>query len=406
MGVEHTLRHDAFGRRREARERDLGERLLVDGVVDRLADADVVERLLQHVEADIALDDRLAHGDVELGIGLKRRRLLVGQREGEVRFAGLQHGGAGVVFRHRFPGDGIDLRKTLLPIAVELPALDEVGLLPVLEHERAGADWMEGDVLAAPFGERRRRDHRRRGMGEGVDERAERLLEGDLDGMGSNRFDLGDTVELVDTQQPVLAVGNAVEIDLDGFGVEIGAVVELDALAQLERIDEAVVGDRVALGEHRCHLEVLVELEQALVESLGDRGRQRRVGVVGIERLRLAADGEDDAAGGERAARHGDAAERHQPGEVAHDLQSSGESGFHQTAPLLGGWSGRTVQLPKAPTACLATKWPGVTSWSGSTTGSSPSARIGLGRSSAASSRRPWRRAGSATGTAAMSLRV
>src|SRR3546814_9458877 len=46
-------------------------------------------------------------------------------------------------------------------------------------------------------------------------------------------------------------------------------------------VGQAVGRDVVAFGQHRLDLQVLVELEQAFVERLGDGRGQRGVGVVG-----------------------------------------------------------------------------------------------------------------------------
>src|SRR5439155_8368086 len=76
------------------------------------------------------------------------------------------------------------------------------------------------------------------------------------------------------------------------------AVVELDALAELEGVGEPVLRDRgEALGQRRYRLVVVVERVEALVdvvrEGLGDAGG----GPVGVQRRRLAqvADAEDAA---------------------------------------------------------------------------------------------------------------
>jgi hypothetical protein len=79
----------------------------------------------------------------------------------------------------------------------------------------------------------------------------------------------------------------ALQVELDGFRVERLAVVELDALAQLEGVRLAVVGDLVALGEHRHYLAVLVDVDEPVV----DAGHHLPVHVgarqVGVELRRL-----------------------------------------------------------------------------------------------------------------------
>ncbi|MDT4843591.1 hypothetical protein FQZ97_775250 [compost metagenome] len=241
-------RHHALGRHGVASKGHLGERVLVDRVVDGLAHLGVVERLDRGVQAQVALDNRRRRDQLDLGAVLQHRGLLERDAEGKVRLAGLHDGRARVVVDHRLPGDAVDLRVAGLPVAGELLALQVIGLLPLDELERAGADRVEGNLLAVLL-QRGRRDHHRRRMRQHVDERRERLLQRDLDG-----------------------------------GIEGGAVVELDALLQLDGIDQAILADVIAVGQHVDQLHVLVHAEQALVERFAGRLRQRVVRVVRVQR--------------------------------------------------------------------------------------------------------------------------
>ncbi len=120
-------------------------------------------------------------------------------------------------------------------------------------------------------------------MRELVDERGERRLQRDAGGVVVDDFGLGDIVVVQAVALELVGgIGHAVEIRLHRVGLELGAVVELDALLELDGVDQPVLAHRVALGEHRDQLHVLVEAVQALVERLGHRLRQRVVGVVGI----------------------------------------------------------------------------------------------------------------------------
>ena len=227
-----------------------------------------------------------------------------------MRLARLHDSRARVVVDDRLPGDGVDLRITFFPVAVEFRDLEVVGLLPFDELERAGANGVEGDVLAAVLLQRRRADHHRRGMRELGDERRERRLQRNARRVIVDDLGLGDVVVVqAIALEVIFGVGHAIEVRLDRIGLEVGAVVELDALFQLDRIDESVLADLVALGEHGDHLHVLVEPIHALVEGLGHRLRQGVVGVVGIGRGEGRGDGEDDVLGGERR-RSGECAQR------------------------------------------------------------------------------------------------
>ena len=78
--------------------------------------------------------------------------------------------------------------------------------------------------------------------------------------------------------QRTLEVVPAVEVEADRFGVEIGAVVELDALADLERPDLAGVVRRPAFGETGLRLgRAGLESDERL-EDLRDRTQRLAVG--------------------------------------------------------------------------------------------------------------------------------
>ena len=216
-----------------------------------------------------------------------------------MRLARLHQRRARVVVDDRLPGDRVDLRITLLPVAAELLDLEVIGLLPFDELERPGADRVERDVLVAPLLERGRADHHRRRMRKLIDERGERRLQRNASGVVVDDFGLGDVVVVqAEALELVLRIGHAIEVRLDRIGLEIRAVVELDAFLQLDRVDQPVLARLIAFGQHRDHLHVLVEAVQALVEGLGHRLRQGVVGVVGIGRRECRGDGEDDVLGG------------------------------------------------------------------------------------------------------------
>ena len=216
-----------------------------------------------------------------------------------MRLARLHHRGARVVVDHGLPGDRVDLRIALAPVAVELLDLEVVGRLPLDELERSRADRMERDVLAAPFLQGGGADHHRRRMRELRDERRERGLERDARRVVVHDLGLGDVVVVQAVAlELVVRIGHSVEVGLDRVGLEVRAVVELDALLQLDRVDESVLADLVALGQHRDQLHVLVEAEHAFVERLRHRLRQRVVGVVRVRRGERRRHGEHEVLGG------------------------------------------------------------------------------------------------------------
>ena len=309
-GIFDALRRDPLGRRRVAVECNLGQRFLVDRIGNRLPHFGIVEGLLLGVHRQIAEHDRRCSDNFQIRLAFQDLGLFIGNRKGEVRLARLHDGRARIVVDNGLPGDRVDLRITLLPVTVEFRDLEIVGLLPFDELERAGADGVEGDVLAAVLLQRRRADHHRGRMCELGDERRERRLQRNARGVIVDDLGLGDVVVVQAVAlEMIFRIGHAIEVHLHRIGLEVGAVVKLDALFQLDRIGESVLADLVALGQHGNHLHVLVEPVQSFVEGFGHRLRQGVVGVVGVGRREGRGDGKDDVLGGERG-RGGECSER------------------------------------------------------------------------------------------------
>ena len=300
--VLDTLRHHAGGGKRIATERYLCQCILVDGVGDRLAHLGIIEGLLLGVHRQVAQHDRWRRHHLELRLRLQRFRLLIRDGISEVRFAGLHHCRPRIVVDDRLPGDRVHLGIALLPVAVELGDLQIVGALPFDEFEWAGPDRIGRDVLAV-LGHRRRADHHARRVREIVQERGKGRLQGDLRRVIVDDFGLADIAVKPIALQLVVGIGDAIEIGLDRGGIEVRAVVKLDALLELDGVGETVLGDLVALGEDRNHLHVFVESVQAFVERLGHRLRQRVVGVVRVGGGKRRRHREDDVLGGMRGRR-------------------------------------------------------------------------------------------------------
>eukprot|EP01022_Parablepharisma_sp_SALTPOND_P030360 TRINITY_DN760_c2_g5_i1.p1 TRINITY_DN760_c2_g5~~TRINITY_DN760_c2_g5_i1.p1 ORF type:complete len:1316 (-),score=509.04 TRINITY_DN760_c2_g5_i1:3474-7421(-) len=345
-GVVHALRHHTFHRGGITVEGNLDQCLLVDGVVDGLAHLRVIEGLLLGVHRHVTLDDGRRSHHIQVGLALQQIGLLVGQRIGELRLAGLHHGRAGVVVDHRLPDDLVNLGVARLPVTIEFLDLDVVGLLPLDELEGTCADRVEGNVLVAVLLQRSRRNHHRRRVGQHVDEGRERLLQDDLDGVVVQDFGLGDTVEEVVALQLVVRVGDAVEHGLDGIGLEHGTVLELHALLEADGVLQAILADQVAFSQHRNELHVLVETEQALVEGLGHGQRERVVGVVGVQR------GE----GGIHRQRHGLGREGVRCGELQRGTQGGDSQPFGGRHSLLSCCC-RHVVSPDQQSEVGTTQW-------------------------------------------------
>ena len=298
--VFHALRRDAFGGRRISIEGHLGERILVDRVGDCLAHLGIVERLLLRVHRQVAQYDRRRRDELEVGLRLQHVGDLIWNGIGEMRFARLHQRGARVVVDDGLPRDRVDLRITLAPIAVESGNFQIIGRLPFDELERTRAHRMKRDVLAAPLLERCGADHHRRRMRELRDERRERRFQRDARRVVVDSLGFGDVVvvEAVPLEL-VFGIRHAIEVRLHRIGLEIGAVMELDALLELDRIDEPVLAHLVTFGENRNHLHVFVEAEQAFVERFSHCLRQRVVRVVRVGRRERRRHGEHDVLRGE-----------------------------------------------------------------------------------------------------------
>ncbi len=129
----------------------LHQRLTVNGVVDGFAHLRVIERFLRDVHADVALHNRRAGHQLQLAVFRQQRRLFVRDREGKLRFAGLQHRGTGIVVHDRTPGDGIQLRQPLLPVSGEFFHLHIIGLVPGKQFVRSGPHRVEANLFAVFF---------------------------------------------------------------------------------------------------------------------------------------------------------------------------------------------------------------------------------------------------------------
>ena len=277
-GIVDALRQRAFRGEGVTAESHLGEGFLIDGIVDGLTHAEVVERLLEHIHVQVARHDGRRGDQLEVLVLFQNSGLFIRHREGEVGFAGTHHRGTGVVVHNGHPGDGIDLGQAGAPVVLVLHTLKIVGLLPFHELVRTGAHGVEHDVLTVLL-ERGGGNHDCGGVRELVDEGREGRLQGHLGGEVVDHFGLGDVGIQAVALQLVFRVGNAVEVDLDGFGVEVCAVVEFHTFAQVEGVHEPVGGHVVTFGEHGTQFKLLVEAEQPFIEGFRTSVGQRIVGI-------------------------------------------------------------------------------------------------------------------------------
>ena len=229
--------------------------LAIDRVHERLADADIVEGRLGHVDVKAflaagpaAIDDRahLLHLVREVG----GDRLRVEQVERPL----LETDQLGRVLGHVVPVHLVDLR----PAAVELVEGfqdDLVARRVALEVERPGTDRAPLELVTQFLGRLLRddvavlvADHAQQ------KDRIERL-ERDLQRVRIDDLDRLDHVEVDAVAGTRCFVDLALEAELDVLGRQLAvALVELHALPELERPDRAFRRERPALGQVRLDL--------------------------------------------------------------------------------------------------------------------------------------------------------
>ena len=275
---------------------------LVDGMVDGLTDAHVVERLHRHVEAKVAREELRDLDDVRLPPGIVRVPPVGGIAEQhEIQPAGVE-----LRLRRGRVGDDAELERAdvwpAFPVARVFLEEDEVVAAPGDEDERTGAhrplaelpshalDVLPGHDEECGETQREGTVHDRVGHGQAVS--IEDSDATDLSGLlGGELPRPDDAVERSDERRARLRGKNALDAVLDVLGHHLAPVVEPDPAAQPER-------DRLAVGAHRPRLcRAGLELEgvgiqpQQRVEDVHlHRDGPHRVGQCRIEVRRIAAE--------------------------------------------------------------------------------------------------------------------
>ena len=276
--------------------------LAVDRVGHGLAHLDVVEGRLRGVE--VQLHDGRRHL-VALGRGDDVRDL--GQRgdvapgdggeAGQVHVALLDGGRPGGRVGDEAGHDAVEIRAALAPVVRVAVQADELAPPPLHELEGAGADRLVGvlaglriGALEEVFGEHRRlvareRHHQiGRRIGQPEDHR-----------MLVRRVDLGHLT--IGPRAPrVQLAQDLLDAELHVGAGEGLAVVEADAVLELEGDGLAVRADRPGLGQPGSRLEVEVVLEEPLVDLAHDLADGARGALVGGQRGRLGLHEHDERA--------------------------------------------------------------------------------------------------------------
>ena len=187
------------------------------------------------------------------------------------------------------------------------------------------------------------------------------LAELEDDRVGVGRLDLLDVLvlRLARGDHARRRIDDALVGGLDVLGGEVGAVVELDALAQLEGVGEAVLGDLPGLGEVALDLELVVRTRERQQRGVLRRHRvhhgERRGGVaVGGRRLGHHGEVERAAALGRLGLQAAPLASRHAAAialDVSGDLisQSSQSRSLASISPVVAADAWRYYRGGAAP---------------------------------------------------------
>ena len=225
----------------------LSQGRLVDSVGNGLAHLGVLELLDLVVEGQVDGIQRRIEEHLQLRIGLCSFEVLGGGLFHAVDIAGFEGQVASGGIRDDTPDDLLDTGRAAPVVGIGFDG-DVVAFDPFNELERAGANCADGrGAVGCAVGFDRSRagdgEHIHRQVGQ---EGRQRGAEGELDGVVIHLFDAGDPAGIIETAPHRLVVledllgevvgvvgeAPALEVEDHCIGIEVGAVVELDALAQ------------------------------------------------------------------------------------------------------------------------------------------------------------------------------
>ena len=266
---------------------ELGHRVDVDGVRDGAAQVGVGQGRVVRPHQQHVPRQQLLILKRQVGAAARALDHVGRQCRHQVGLAHLHggdgHGGVGDDQEPQVAGDRVAaagiavLIAAARPVAVEPFQQDVFALAPLGQPIGAGADrrapgavviqraGVQDAQVALGVGQRGQED--RRGLGQGQ-----------VDGVAvhdGHRHDAGAdrraAVEQVRAAVPSGRVQQAVVAPFDLLGGHLRAVVEPHAPAQVEAVGAPVVQDRVALGQHRRHRQVLAEGDQAFDDVVHHR---------------------------------------------------------------------------------------------------------------------------------------
>ncbi len=125
---------------------------------------------------------------------------------------------------------------------------------------------------------------------------SERAGKRHLDREGIEDLDVLDRSDLASPRRGQLGVAHAIEIPLHDVGVELGAVVEFHAAAQLEDVHEAAALDLPRLRELRHDAESGIDVDELAVDVVVDLPIHRRRRAMRVHRGRVGVHTDPDRA--------------------------------------------------------------------------------------------------------------
>ena len=244
----------------------------------------IVEGRLAAVQADVANVQAGLLVDLDLRILDEIRDGSEGRRRGQVDLPALQSRQPAGFLADQGHRHGLDLRRAVEVVRERLQ-LDAASGLPLLEHIGAGADRVEIELVAQRLDRLPRHDLRTRArVGQIGQQRCERLVRDDPNGVGVRRFDRLDGRKLGAVRRGRLFIQHALKRELHVVGRQFASVVELHAFAKLE-FQRGGIDKRIAFGQIRDDLHFLVEFDKRVehgpdnitFRKLRDLGRIERV---------------------------------------------------------------------------------------------------------------------------------
>ena len=272
----------------------LGQALAVQRQLKRLAHARIApERVLLRLVAlaDVDGDALVADlGDarhLELLLDLQLLHVGRGDAFDEIELARLQvgqpHGGVG----DRGVGDLGEVDGALVPVAVVAFQRDAVLRHPLHKLESAGADRLEAELVAGGL-RRLGRDHHAGAVGQDGQQRGKRRAQVQAHCHRVDHIDAADRAQLA----PAVGTGHgfvALDVELDGSGVEFFAVMKSHAGANLHCQRLAVGRPLIALGQLGHDGQLFIHIQQFVAQrrehhpadKAARQGRVQHIGVFG-----------------------------------------------------------------------------------------------------------------------------